>query len=63
MVYDNVAYTTPGKTKKYVLIRIDFNVSQRCRTRSSVGLLQRRHPVQRVRANGRWYVSACQAIE
>ena len=24
MVYDNVAYTTPGKTKKYILMRIDF---------------------------------------
>ena len=24
MAYDNVAYTTPGKTKKYVLMRIDF---------------------------------------
>ena len=24
MVYDNVAYTTPGKNKKYVLMRVDF---------------------------------------
>ena len=27
MVYDNVPYVTPGKTKKYVVIRIDFGQS------------------------------------
>ena len=27
MVYDNVAYTTPGKTKKYILMSINFNRS------------------------------------
>lgn len=27
MVYDNVKYTTPGKTKKYVSMRINFNQS------------------------------------
>jgi len=27
MVYDNVRYTTPGKTKKYVSMRITFNQS------------------------------------
>jgi hypothetical protein len=27
MVYDNVAYTTPGKTKKYVLMSISFSQS------------------------------------
>ena len=27
MVYDNVKYTTPGKTKKYVYMRINFNQS------------------------------------
>nr|BAR24695.1 phage tail protein [uncultured Mediterranean phage uvMED] len=25
MVYDNVAFTAPGKTKKYILISINFN--------------------------------------
>ena len=24
MVYDNVRFTTPGKTKKYVLMSVDF---------------------------------------
>jgi len=27
MIYDNVAYTTPGKTKKYILMSINFNRS------------------------------------
>jgi hypothetical protein len=27
MRYDNVAYTTPGKTKKYILMSINFNRS------------------------------------
>jgi len=27
MVYDNVRYTTPGKTKKYILMTINFNRS------------------------------------
>ena len=27
MVYDNVAYTTPGKTKKYIVMTISFNQS------------------------------------
>jgi len=27
MVYDNVAYTTPGKTKKYILMSVNFNRS------------------------------------
>ena len=27
MVYDNVAYTTPGKTKKYILMSMNFNRS------------------------------------
>jgi hypothetical protein len=27
MVYDNIKYTTPGKTKKYVSMRINFNQS------------------------------------
>jgi hypothetical protein len=27
MVYDNVRFTTPGKTKKYVLMSIDFSQS------------------------------------
>ena len=27
MVYDNVAYTTPGKTKKYILMSMSFNRS------------------------------------
>ena len=27
MVYDNVHFTTPGKTKKYILMSIDFNQS------------------------------------
>jgi len=27
MVYDNIKYTTPGKTKKYVFMRINFNQS------------------------------------
>ena len=27
MVYDNVKFTTPGKTKKYVSVRITFNQS------------------------------------
>ncbi|ADD94412.1 hypothetical protein [uncultured phage MedDCM-OCT-S05-C353] len=27
MVYDNVAFTTPGKTKKYILMSINFNRS------------------------------------
>ena len=27
MIYDNVKYTTPGKTKKYVSMRINFNQS------------------------------------
>ena len=27
MVYDNVNYTTPGKTKKYILMTIDFTQS------------------------------------
>jgi len=27
MVYDNVHYTTPGKTKKYILMSVDFNQS------------------------------------
>jgi hypothetical protein len=27
MVYDNIKYTTPGKTKKYVSMRISFNQS------------------------------------
>ena len=26
-IYDNVAYTTPGKTKKYILMSINFNRS------------------------------------
>ena len=27
MVYDNVHYTTPGKTKKYILMSVNFNQS------------------------------------
>lgn len=27
MIYDNVAYTTPGKTKKYILMSVNFNRS------------------------------------
>lgn len=27
MIYDNVAYTTPGKTKKYILMSMNFNRS------------------------------------
>ena len=27
MVYDNVRYTVPGKTKKYILMTINFNRS------------------------------------
>ena len=27
MVYDNVHFTTPGKTKKYILMSVDFNQS------------------------------------
>ena len=27
MVYDNVQYTTPGKTKKYILMTVNFNRS------------------------------------
>ena len=27
MVYDNVRYTTPGKTKKYILMTVNFNRS------------------------------------
>ena len=27
MVYDNVHYTTPGKTKKYILMSLNFNQS------------------------------------
>ena len=27
MVYDNVHYTTPGKTKKYILMSVDFTQS------------------------------------
>lgn len=27
MVYDNVRYTTPGKTKKYILMSVNFNRS------------------------------------
>jgi hypothetical protein len=27
MVYDNVKFTTPGKTKKYVSMRVTFNQS------------------------------------
>lgn len=27
MVYDNVAYTSPGKTKKYILMSMNFNRS------------------------------------
>jgi hypothetical protein len=27
MIYDNVAYTTPGKTKKYILMSINFSRS------------------------------------
>lgn len=27
MIYDNVAFTTPGKTKKYILMSINFNRS------------------------------------
>lgn len=27
MAYDNVAYTTPGRDKKYVLMRVDFTQS------------------------------------
>ena len=24
MIYDNVTYTTPGKTKKYIIMSVDF---------------------------------------
>ena len=27
MVYDNVAFTTPGKTKKYILMTVNFGQS------------------------------------
>ena len=41
MVYDNVRFTTPGKTKKYVLMTVTFNQSTLQNHGAAAGLLQR----------------------
>ena len=35
MVYDNVAFTAPGKTKKYIVMTISFTQSTLAKPRSS----------------------------
>ena len=56
MVYDNVSYTTPGKSKKYISMTVRFTQSTFTKSWSSFRLLQRSNSMQRVRSKSCWDV-------
>ena len=57
MVYDNVRFTTPSKTKKYVSMRVTFNQST-LQNQGAASDYYSGVAVQRVRSKVRWNVSA-----